>query len=735
MILATENYFFLYTKKTSYILRILPNGQLIHCYYGERFQDKNIDFYNLFLSHTATTHLCTGDVATSFDGAPLECSGFGRGDFRIPMISVASEDGRGVNEFQYQSYCIVKGKPIMPGLPQTDVNTENVETLEIVLKDSITNVEVVFSYTPFYEEDVIARHTKVHNVSEKAVTILSVASASVDFETSDFDMISLGGRWGSERNVERYPIHYGESTITSRRGMSGHHLNPFMALVSRDANETYGDVYGFSLVYSGDFKMVAEVGQLGTTRAWIGINPETFSWEIEPGDCFYTPEALITYSKQGLQEMSQNYHNVCRNHLGVCADKTIKRPVVLNLWESFEFDITEEIVLKAIEKAKEMGVDTLVVDDGWFGRRTNDKTSMGDWFVNREKFPNGLDSVAKACKKNGMEMGIWFEPEVISRESELFRTHPDWCIHIPNVSPVEIRNELMLDFGRSEVVEYVYQAMAKILSEVEISYVKWDMNRGITDNGATWLPSHRQKEHNHRFMLGVYQLMSRLRRDFPHIFFEGCASGGGRFDFGILYYMPQIWTSDNTDMLERMKIQYGTSLVYPPETISAHVSDCPNSISGRTVPFQSRCDVSQLFSYGYELNPMILLKEEKEASLVQSEKHRKIVKQYEDNKFYRLRNPFTDNSCAWQLISKDGKSSAAFYAVILKQSNYCGEYLKLMGLAEEKLYRVEPIGITCSGSMLMYAGIPLKIQLGDFSTQLLELTEVEHGEICVESNH
>ena len=736
MILVAENYFFLHTKNTSYILRLLPNGQLVHCYYGTRLPDQNIDFLNLFVPHTATVHMCVGDGATSLEKAPLEYSGFGRGDFRIPTISVTSEDGRAVNQFEYQSYHIVKGKPKLEGLPQIDVNVQQVETLEIVFKDQITGVEAILSYTPFYEEDVIARHTMIKNASSKKRNILSLASASVDFETKDFDMVSLGGRWCSERNIERYPLHYGESTISSRRGMSGHHSNPFMALVSKDANEEYGDVYGFSLVYSGDFKMTAEVGQLGTTRVWMGINPEMFSWELKAGESFHSPEALLTYSNCGLQGMSQNFHNICRNHLGVCADKSVKHPVVLNLWEAFEFDITEEIVLAAIEKAKEMGIDTLVVDDGWFGNRTNDKTSMGDWYVNRKKFPNGLEGIAKECKKNGIKMGIWFEPEVISRESELFQEHPDWCIYIPNVTPVEVRNELTLDFGRQEVVDYIYEVMANVLSTVDISYVKWDMNRGgITDNGGAWLPPHRQKEHGHRFMLGVYQLMTRLRQNFPHVFFEGCASGGGRFDFGILYYMPQIWASDNTDILERMKIQYGTSLVYPLETISAHVSACPNNLTGRMAPFQSRCDLAQFFSYGYELDPMKLTAEEKVFASVQADRHREMEKLYKDSDFYRLKNPFSENACAWQVVSKDKGKSIVFYAVIFKQSNYGGEYFKLKGLAEDKVYQVEPLGVSCSGKMLMNAGIPLKVQTRDFSTQMFELTEVERGEICMESNH
>lgn len=724
MISVKKHYFYLHTSHTSYVIRLLPDGTLNHCYYGKRIPEDDLDYYHLFIPHDITARLQVKEEVTTPDALPQECPGFGRGDFRRPAISVADATGREVNEYKYLSYRIVKGKPPIPGLPQLDVNVCKEETLEILMKDLITGVKVTYSYTAFYEEDVIARHTSIWNDTDQILSVQEAASATVDFETAGYDMVSLGGTWERERYVERYPLHYGEAAISSSRGLSGHHLNPFAALAKKDAGEKRGSVFGFALVYSGNFKISAEVGQFGGTRVWLGIHPELFSWELKPGETYVTPEALLTYSGSGFGGMSRNYHMVCRNHLGVCAKKEVEHPIVLNLWEAMHFDISEEKIGQVIEACSGLGIDTLVVDDGWFGCRNDETSSLGDWFVNTRKFPGGLNTVAEACRRNNLKLGIWLEPEMVSRNSEFFRQHPDWCIHIPDISPVEIRNQLMLDMSRKEVVDEVYRLVAKLLHDYDISYVKWDMNRSITDNGSAWLPAHRQKEHGHRYMLGVYELIFRLTKDFPHIFFEGCASGGGRFDFGILYYMPQIWTSDNTDALERMMIQYGTSFVYPPETMAAHVSACPNIGTGRTTPFQTRCDVAQFFSFGYELDVTKLSDSQRALVAEQTARHRRVAQRYAGGDFYRLRNPFQGNCCAWQMVSKDGSHSIVFYATKLKQPNFCGEYLRLKGLEDEKIFRVEPMEVSVSGAVLKHAGIPIHRQSGDFHTLIFELSEL-----------
>lgn len=721
MISVQNNYFFINTKNTSYIIRILPDGTLNHCYYGTRLPEDNMNYYQLFRPHDITVKLQVGDLTTTPDALPQECPGYGRGDFGRPAIAVASVDGRAVNEFKYCSYQIISGKPVLEGLPQMDVNTGDVQTLEIVLKDVVTGVEVICSYTSFFEEDIIARHTVVCNNTKDTVMIRSIASAVVDFESTAYDLVSLGGAWERERMLERYPLHHGETSVSDRYGLSGHHVNPFMALVEKEAGEYHGNVYGFSLIYSGNFNISAEVGQYDRTRVWMGIHPEMFEWELSEGGEFVSPEALLTYSSNGFVGMSHNFHAVCRNHLGACAKKTLQHPIVLNLWEAMHTNISEEKIYMVLEESKGLGIDTLVIDDGWFGCRNDETTSLGDWHVNTDKFPNGLATLSECCRQNGMKLGLWFEPEMISRDSELYREHPDWCIHIPGISETEIRNQLVLDMSRPEIVEAVYHKISEAIREYDVSYVKWDMNRSITDNGSSWLPSHRQKEHGHRHILGVYELMNRLVTTYPNVFFEGCASGGGRFDFGILYYMPQIWTSDNTDAYERMKIQYGTSFVYPPETMSAHVSACPNISTGRITPFKTRGDVAQFFSFGYELDPSELTSEEKVQIVEQTTLHRKVEELYENGDFYRLRNPFSSNSCAWQYVSKDRNHAIVFFSHMLKQPNYCGEYLHLKGLEDEKYYKVKPLDITVSGKTLKYAGLPILEQVCDFSSVIFEL--------------
>lgn len=723
MIEVNDNYIYLHTENTSYLMRILPDGTLNHCYYGARLPKEDMDYLNLYIQHDITVNLQVNDSITTPDALPQECPGFGRGDFGRPAIVISNGTGRAVNEFKYQSHRVVDGKPFIKGLPQTEAGVEEIQTLEIVLQDVVTGVEIISSYTPFYMEDVIARHTTVRNNTTDTLSIASVASATVDFEYTEYDMVSLSGAWEREREIERYAIHHGENVIASRYGLSGHHLNPFAALVKRDACEDYGDVYGFALVYSGNFRISAEKGQYNRTRLWMGINPELFSWELQIGDEFHTPEALLTYSASGFSRMSHNFHQVCRNHLGACADKGKKHPIVLNLWEVLHTEISEEKLIRVIEDSKGLGIDTLVIDDGWFGCRNDDKTSLGDWFVDQGKFPNGLLSVAEMCKKNGMKLGLWFEPEMVSRISDFYREHPDWCIHISGIDAKEIRNQFVLDMSRSEVVDEVVNRISQVILQYQISYVKWDMNRSITDSGTAWLPPQRQSEHSHRHILGVYELINRVTKACPDVFFEGCASGGGRNDFGMLYYMPQIWTSDNTDAYERMKIQYGTSLIYPPETISAHVSACPNISTRRVISFKTRGDVAQMFSFGYELNPLELTAEEREQIKAQTKQHREIEKLFLDGTFYRLRNPYDSNTCSWQLVSKDATHSIVFFANLLMQPNYCGEYLQLKGLDEDKKYYVKHLGVTLSGRVLKYAGLPIEEKPMDFSSMLFELEE------------
>ncbi len=723
MIVFTENYFHLSTENSSYIIRILPDGMLNHCYYGSKISETRLDFYNLYQPFDYTAPYTIGDKVTTIDALPHEFPFQGRGLYRTPAAVIENFSGRAVNQFIYISHKIYEGAPALAGLPHLDKNTKDCQTLEIILKDIITDVKVHLFYAVFEQTDVIARHSVVENSTENDVKIQNIMSLIFDFEDSDFELVTLYGRWANERTAERYDLHRGNTIISSTRGSIGHQTCPFAALVRKDTTEDFGEAYGLSLIYSGDFEIGAQIGQFDGVRLYAGLNRETFSWSLKSGESFVTPQAVITYSNKGIGQMSRNFHNMCRSHLGACALGK-KHPIVLNLWEAFYFDVEEQKVLDSIDSAKELGIDTLVVDDGWFGTRHDETSSLGDWLVNKQKFPNGFEHISKRCKEAGLKLGLWFEPEVISPNSELYRKHPNWCVHIDGIDPVKSRSELVLDFSCEDVVDGVYEIISDVLRKYDISYMKWDMNRNMTDNGSVLLGSKRQYEHSHRHMLGVYSLMKRFNDEFPDIFFEGSAGGGGRFDFGMLYYMPQLWTSDNSDAIGRLDIQHGTSMLFPPEAISCHVSECPNHQTGRVTPIETRENVAQLFSFGYELNINKFTKETREIVKKQIAKHRLLDEWLPKSSFYRILSPLENDACAWQAVSSDKSQSAVLFAVKLTRPRLLGRYLRLKGLDPNKRYSVKPLDITANGDVLMNAGIPINEEYPDFGSTLFEINEV-----------
>ncbi len=713
--------FYLESENTSYIMQVLENNTLAHVYYGKKIAQDDMSYYAFYENRSFSAPVYFKRGVRSMETIPQEMPTAGRGDFRTPAVVVLGADGRRVNDLKYVSHKLLSGKPSFPDMPELNVGTENCETLEITLRDEVSGFDAVLYYTVFANSDVISRRTVVKNISANDIKVDAVASLSVDFDVSNFEMISLKGAHNRERHVERYPLHQGVTSIESRRGASSHQLNPFAAFVSPNTDEFSGDAYGVTLVYSADFKISAEVEPFGAARITAGINPEAFSWTLAAGESFVSPEALITYSANGLNGMSQSFHKVSREHLGKLADKSISHPIIINSWEAMYFDMNEEKIRSFVSECKGLGIDTFVLDDGWFGHRDNDTTSLGDWFVDKRKFPEGLNGVIDACRENGMKFGIWFEPEMISKESELYKAHPDWCIHVDGRNPVEARQQLVLDFARDEVVDTVYDMVSAILNEYDISYVKWDMNRHITDNGSNSLPEHRQGEHAHRYILGVYRLMDRIVNAFPNVFFEGCSGGGGRFDYGMLYYMPQIWTSDDSDAHERLKIQYGTSFAYPTSSMVAHVSACPNHQTGRTTPFKTRGEVAQMCNYGYELNIGSLSDEERSQITEQIAKHREMEDLVRNGTFYRIKSPFDTAGCAWSIVSED-KSRA--YAMIMYKTafpNALSDYLKLCGLDENRKYTVKQLGITLSGSTLMNAGLPILQHWGDYDAYAFDL--------------
>lgn len=697
--------FYLDTDRSSYVIRILENGAVAHSYYGARIPHEDLSYYNRFRPIVFSAVHNIGGSWVSPETLMLEYPTFGRGDYRISAVSVQGRDGNLVNDLIYVSHRIIDGKPLMEGMPQLDTGIEQVQTLEILMRDEVAGYEALLYYTPFEDSDIIARRTVIRSIADAPIQVRNACSASFDLEAADLEMITLHGSWGRERYVERYPLHRGISSVDSRRGASSHELNPFAALVDRDTNEHTGRAYGLSLVYSGDFRISAETDPLASTRVQIGLNPETFSWKLEPGAVLETPEALLTYSEAGLNGMSQNFHRACRRHLGRCADRSLKHPILINSWEAMYFEFDDQKMIRFVKDCADLGIDTVVMDDGWFGHRDDDHSSLGDWFIYDRKLPTGLTGIIDACHENGMNFGIWFEPEMISRDSKLFQAHPDWCIHVPGRECVESRNQLILDMSRPEVVDCIYSQMADILSSYDISYVKWDMNRHMTDNGSAGLPADRQGELGYRYIRGVYSLIERLEKNFPNVFFEGCSGGGGRFDFGILYYMPQIWTSDDSDAVERLKIQYGTSFVYPPSAIVAHVSACPNHQSGRTTSIDTRGNVAQAFSFGYEFDVGNLSAQEREAIREQIRRHRELEDLVNFGDFYRLRSPFTSDCCSWQLVSEDQSRSFVMFAWKTGFVQAPVQYVKLKGLEPRKNYRIPQLNIVRSGAVLMQVGV------------------------------
>ncbi|MDU2828022.1 MAG: alpha-galactosidase, partial [Clostridium perfringens] len=548
-----------------------------------------------------------------------------------------------------------------------------------------------------------------------------VLSANVDFTTDEFDFIQLSGSWGRERHILRNSLRSGSQAIESRRGASSHAQNPFMALCSKDANEEYGDVYGFNLVYSGNFLANVEVDMYRNARAQIGINPFDFKWLIESKEEFQAPEVVLVYSSKGLNGMSQIYHNLYRKRLcrGNYRDKI--RPILINNWEATYFDFNEVKIKEIAEEASKLGMELFVLDDGWFGNRNDDKSSLGDWFVNEDKLKGGLSKLAKDINNMGLKFGLWFEPEMISPISKLYEKHPNWCIHIPGRTRSQARSQLILDLSRKEVCDYIIESISKILESSNISYVKWDMNRNMTEVGSLGLNSERQRETAHRYILGLYRVMEEITSRFPNVLFESCSGGGGRFDPGMLYYMPQTWTSDDTDAIERLKIQFGTSMVYPPISMGCHVSAVPNHQANRITSLQTRGVSAMAGNFGYELDITKLSEEEKEEIKEQISLYKEIRETVQFGTLYRLKSPFNSNEVAWMMISEDKNEIIVSYVRQWALVNESFSNLKLTALDKDSEYEIIGEDIVLSGDELMYIGLNIPELYGDYVSKLWRL--------------
>lgn len=710
--------FHLTAKNTSYILKIHDEGYLAHVYFGKKLRTFNSD--NLL----AIRERCSfspnpnpNNKLLTLDTLPQEYPSYGTSDFREPAYSMQLENGTTITDLRYESHKIINGKTKLEGLPTTYVESDDeAQTLEITLSDSLVGLKVILSYTAYENFDVITRNAKFLNCGTEDLKLQRALSMSIDFNNSDYDFLHLHGAWARERHIERTPLLIGTQSVQSIRGSSSHNQNPFIALLSNDATEDHGDVYGFSLVYSGNFLAQAEVDQYKTTRISMGINPFDFSWLLKANESFQTPEVVMVYSSNGLGEMSRTYHRLYRKRLcrGVYRDKT--RPILVNNWEATYFDFNAEKIESIGKAAKELGIELFVLDDGWFGKRDDDKSSLGDWFVDKNKLPNGLNDLASKINNLGLQFGLWFEPEMVSPDSDLYRAHPDWCLHVPERSRTQGRNQLVLDLSRKDVCDYIVDSLSAILSSVNISYVKWDMNRSMTEIGSALLPPKRQRETAHRYMLGLYKVYEKLTTAFPNILFEGCSGGGGRFDPGILYYMPQIWTSDDTDAVERLKIQYGTSIVYPISTMGAHISAVPNHQVHRKTSLKMRGDVAMLGNFGYELDLTKVNDDEKETVKKQVEKYKELRELIQFGDMYRLLNPFNNNEASFMVVSEDKTEAFVSYFRILGIPNEPIRRLYLRGLDPNKNYSVEELKGIFGGDELMYGGITIPDLEGDYQS-------------------
>ncbi|WP_423800578.1 alpha-galactosidase [Neobacillus sp. SAB-20_R2A] len=720
-----DGIFHLFNERTSYLLQIVHRKFPAHLYWGKRVHTLQPASILSFKGRTFSPTTEPTSKQFSLDTLPQEYPAYGNGDFRCPAYQLRTSDGSTITEFVYDSHEILKGKPSLVGLPFAYVEDDSeAETLVITMVDSNLGIGINLFYTIYRDFDVITRSASFEHLGTQAVEIHKCMSMSLDFHHSDWDWLHLHGTWARERCLEREPLHHGVQSISSSRGASSHQHNPFLALLSKDAGEEHGEVYGVSLVYSGNFEASIEVAPYETTRLSIGINPFDFIWLLKPGGTFQTPEAIMVYSSAGLGGMSRTFHKLLRARVcrGTYRDKL--RPVLINNWEATRFDFSERKLKELTDAAAGLKIELFVLDDGWFGRRDNDKSSLGDWTVYQKKLPHGLKGLGDYVQTKGMKFGLWVEPEMVSPDSDLYRKHPDWCLHVKGRNRTLSRNQLILDLSRSEVCEWLLETLTNLFRSAPISYVKWDMNRNMTEIGSAALSPERQKETAHRYMLGLYHILEKLTERFPHILFESCSGGGGRFDPGMLYYMPQTWTSDNTDAVERLKIQYGTSIVYPAITMGAHVSDVPNHQVGRITPIQMRLSVAMAANLGFELNVDKLGPEEKLAVQKGIQHYRKIQGLISFGDLYRLLSPFEGLETAWMFVADNQQHAIVFYYQTLAVPNPPFRRLLLRGLHPKQKYRLNNGEKVFYGDELMKIGVTLPLVKTDFFSEIFEI----HGE-------
>ena len=713
----TTRIFTLTTAHTTYQMQADAQGYLLHLYYGARTAGEMDYLLNYGdRGFSGNPNSAGSDRTYSLDALPQEYPSLGTGDFRNYALNIENADGSQCCNPVYITHEIEAGKYTLKGLPFVRAEENEAETLKIILEDPVTKVELHLLYGVLEKEDIITRSVIIKNAGKAPVTVKKAQSVCLDFLHGDYDLIKFHGRHAMERNMERMPVSHESTRIGSRRGTSSHQYNPGVILAGKNTNEDSGSCYGMLFVYSGNFLVEAEKDQYDQTRIQMGLTDELFAYPLEAGAEFIAPEVILSYTNKGLSRLSQQYHHCIMNH--ICQGKYVhaNRPVLINSWEAAYFDFTGDTIVELAKEAKALGIDMVVMDDGWFGKRNDDNSSLGDWYVNEEKLGGTLTKLIERVNAEGVKFGIWIEPEMVSEDSDLYREHPEWAITIPGRKPVRSRNQLVLDFSRKEVRDEIFKRICAVLDQGNVEYIKWDMNRSLADIYAPNV--------TYDYVLGVYDFLEKLTNRYPDILIEGCSGGGGRFDAGMLYYTPQIWCSDNTDAINRTRIQYGTSFFYPVAAMGSHVSAVPNHQTGRVTSMHTRGVAAMSGTFGYELNPALLNAKEKAEIRAQLAQYREYQELIREGDYYRLSNPFQDNFAAWMVVSDDRSKALVSVIRLTAEANPPAAYVTLKGMEEDAFYREKTTGKVYPGAALMEAGILLPAAVSEYEAYQIELERV-----------
>lgn len=721
--------FNLKTLNTSYIIGIYKDKYPVHIHYGNKIE-KTYDMCDMldFNLGEEEAFACENEDFEEFiseNVLPLEFPAYGSGYYGTPVFHAQYEDGSTVSRLYYKGYKVYDGKPELEGLPSAYAEKEQAQTLELYLEDSLTKMSVILYYTAYNDMDVITRSHKIINNGENAVRLQNALSGCINFMDKNYDFVHFEGAWARERHIQKAPLINGTQSVESLRGASSHNHNPFVCLASKGATEDYGSVYGLNLVYSGNFISGAYVDHKDCVKLYTGINPFDFEWNLEKGEEFQTPECVMVYSNAGFGKMSRIFHDFVKERICRGFYKGKERPVLINNWEATYFDFNEEKIVNIAKKASEVGVELMVLDDGWFGKRDDDTTSLGDWFVDKKKLPDGINSLAKKINALGMKFGLWFEPEMISPVSELYKKHPDWCLHVNGRSRSLGRNQLVLDFSREDVCDYIIDVLSDIFTNANIEYIKWDMNRNMTEIGSAELPPKRQRETAHRYMMGLYRVLDTLKKRFPYLLMEGCSGGGGRFDLGMFCYFDQFWTSDDTDAIERQYIQEGTSFAYPFAVMGAHVSAVPNHQVGRTTDINTRGLAAMPGQFGFELDLATLSDEELKEVKNQISLYKELSPVFHNGDMYRIVSPFEENMTVWEFVSKDKQTAIVEIFTIKARPNseLSNQILILKGLDANAMYKERITNKIYSGEVLMNIGLKAHYSR-DFDAKIMILERI-----------